>query len=96
MNFDHLPLFTVTRSKSEEYGDWVKKTCILLHGSEVNKKGETVCKKGKYYPLAKIFEKEKWTLEEIRSAYHNAVKYCGKVAPEIAWWANRKRRRGEK
>lgn len=86
--------FTITNRQSEEYGDWVKKTCILLWGSEINKKGEVVCKKGKFLSTAKTLEAEKWTLDEIRTAYHNATKHHGKVTPQIAWWAGRKRRNG--
>jgi len=37
-------------------------------------------------------EKENWSLDEIRSTYNNAVKHCGKVTPEVAWWSSRKRR----
>ena len=78
MNFDHLPKFQVTKNTSEEYADWVGKTATLLGR--------------KYYALHRIFERENWTLDEIRSAYNNAVKHHGKVTPEIAWWASRKRR----
>lgn len=86
--------FQITNKESEEYGEWVKKTCILLWGSEVSKKGETVCKRGKFMSTAKMLEAEKWTLDDIRTAYTNATKYHGKVSPQIAWWANRRRRNG--
>lgn len=78
MNFDHLPLFTITKSASEEWGDWVKKTALLVDR--------------KYYTMHRIFEKEKWTLEEIRRAYTNATKHNGSCEPARAWWGARKRR----
>lgn len=80
MDFSHLPLFEVTKTASEEYADWVGKTAKLLNRG--------------YYPMHRIFEKENWSLDEIRSAYNNAVKHHGSVTPEVAWWSNRKRRNG--
>ena len=80
MNFDHLPLFEVTQTKSERYGEAVKKTAALL--------------KRPYLQMHNIFTKEKWGVEEIERAYQNATKHCGNVRPEIAWWAGRKRRKG--
>ena len=70
--------FTVTESVSEQYGEQVAITAKLLGRP--------------FFQLHKIFEKEGWTLEEITSAYQNATKHSGNCAPEIAWWANRKRR----
>jgi len=74
----NLPLFEVTQKESEEYGMWVKMTAKLLDRP--------------YFQLHRIFEKENWSLDEIRSAYNNAMKHCGKVTPEVAWWSSRKRR----
>ena len=70
--------FTVTESVSEQYGEQVARTAKLLGRP--------------FFQLHKIFEKEGWTLEEITSAYQKATKHSGNCAPEIAWWANRKRR----
>lgn len=80
MDFSHLPKFTIEESKSEAYGDAVKLTCVLL--------------KKPYHQMHIMFTREQWTLEEITRAYQNATKHNGKVTPEIAWWANRKRRNG--
>jgi len=74
----NLPLFEVTQQESEEYGMWVKMTAKLLDRP--------------YFQLHRIFEKENWSLDEIRSAYNNAVKHHGSVSAEVAWWSSRKRR----
>ena len=92
MQFTHLPQFTVTNKESEEYGECVKQTCLLLWGGVTNKKGELVCKRHSFMSTAKMLEAEAWSLEEIKTAYQNATKHHGKVTPQIAWWANRKRR----
>ncbi len=76
--FNHLPSFTVTETESEEYGDWVKKTATLL--------------KRPYFQVHKIFEKENWTIDEIRRNYIRATKHNGNCEPAICWWANRRRR----
>ena len=78
MNFDHLPKFTITNKESEEYGEWVDKTAKLLGRP--------------YAQLHTIFTKEKWTLDDIRTACSNATKHNGKCPSPIVWWANRKRR----
>ncbi len=78
MDFSHLPEFKIEDTKSEAYGDAVKKTCILL--------------KKPYHQMHTLFTREKYTLEEIERAYQNATKHHGKVTPEVAWWAARKRR----
>jgi len=41
-----------------------------------------------------MFTRERWTLTEIRENYSKATKHNGNVTPEVAWWANRKRRNG--
>lgn len=82
MKFNHLPKFTVTGAQSEEYGDIVKQTCVLL--------------KREYFQMHQLFTRERWSLPEIRDAYHNAVKHHGNVTPSVAWWANRKRRNNAK
>lgn len=70
----------VTGKESEEYGEIVKLTAKLL---------------GKSYPqMHVLFKREKWSLEEIKTAYQNATKHNGKVSPPVAWWANRKRKKG--
>lgn len=78
MKFDHLPQFIITNTSSEEYGEWVDKTAKLLGRP--------------YAQLHTLFTKEKWNVDDIRTAYQNATKHCGRVTPQIAWWANRKRR----
>lgn len=78
MQFTHLPQFTVTNKESEEYGEWVDKTAKLL--------------KRPYGQVHALFTKEKWTLDDIRTAYSNATKHNGKCSSPIVWWANRKRR----
>jgi len=78
MKFDHLPQFKVTGAESEEYGELVKQTSALL--------------KRPYHQMHQLFTRERWSLSEIRDAYHNAVKHHGNVTPQVAWWAGRKRR----
>lgn len=72
--------FAVDQSKSERYGDIVKKTSQLL--------------KRPYSQLHIIFTREKWSVEEIERAYQLATKHNGNCESSIAWWANRKRRCG--
>lgn len=80
MKFEHLPPMKVTGKESEEYGDFVRLSASLL---------------GKSYPqMHVLFKREKWTLEEIKTAYQNATKHNGNVTPPVAWWANRKKRNG--
>ena len=78
MKFDHLPEFKVTGAESEEYGDLVKETRGLIRRS--------------YAQVHQMFTRERWTISEIRDALNNAKKHHGNVTPEVAWWANRKRR----
>jgi len=78
LDFTHLPKFTISESKSEEYAEWVSQTAKLLNR--------------KFISMHAIFTKEKWSLGEIKTAYFNATKHHGTVTPQIAWWANRKRR----
>ena len=78
MTFDHLPVFQITNKDSELYGEYVKKTALLLSKP--------------YFQVHKMFERERWTLEEITRNYKNATEHSGSVSGEIAWWANRKRR----
>jgi len=78
MQFDHLPKFEITNKQSEEYGDYVKLTATLINR--------------KYPQVHQMFTRERWTLEEIKRFYQNATKHNGNVEPEVAWWANRKRR----
>ena len=70
--------FTVTGSASEQYGEQVAITAKLLGRP--------------FWTIHTIFEREKWTLEEITSAYQKATKHSGNCEPVIAWWANRRRR----
>lgn len=70
--------FIITNKESEEYGEWVKQTAKLVKRS--------------YFQMHRIFEKENWTLDEIRRAYTNATKHNGNCDSVIVWWANRKRR----
>jgi len=73
--------FTVTGKPSEQYGEQVTITAKLVDRP--------------FFQLHKIFEKERWTLEEITSAYQNATKHSGNCDPAKAWWANRRRRNGK-
>ena len=93
INFGHLK-FEVTGSNSEEYGEWVKKTSILLDGYDIGKKGQPVCKKGKFMEMSKLLEAEKWTLDEIRTNYIKATKDNGDIPSSILWWWLRKQRNG--
>jgi hypothetical protein len=78
MDFSHLPQFKITGEQSQEYGELVKNTCTLL--------------KREYHQIHLMFTRERWTLEEIRDTYQKATKHHGNVTPQIAWWADRKRR----
>lgn len=78
----NLKTFTIDGTKSEAYGEAVKKTAQLL--------------KRPYFQMHTLFTKERWTLEEINRYYSLATKHNGKCASEIVWWANRKRRNGDK
>lgn len=78
MKFDHLPTFEVTGSSSEEYGDYVELTRKLL--------------KRPYMQIHQIFERENWTIEEIKRAYQNATKHNGKMPSAVYWWWQRKKR----
>lgn len=77
ITFDHLKL-TVTGDDSEEYGEWVQKTAKLL--------------KRPFFAIHLIFEREKWTLDEIKRYYLNATKHNGMVPKDVAWWSARKKR----
>lgn len=78
MNFDHLPQFQVTNKDSEEYGEYTKLTATLL--------------KRPYMVVHKIFERENWSLEEIKRHYFNATKHNGNIPSHIFWWYTRRKR----
>ena len=70
--------FTVTGKPSEQYGEQVTITAKLVDRP--------------FIIIHNIFKTERWTLEEITSAYQTATKHSGNCDPARAWWANRKRR----
>lgn len=78
MDFSHLPKFQITNQDSEEYGEYVKLTAALL--------------KRPYMVVHKIFERENWSLEEIKRYYQNATKHSGDMKPSVYWWWQRKLR----
>lgn len=72
--------FVVDGSHSEEYGELVAMTAKLL--------------KRPYGQIHRIFTKEKWSIDEIRSAYVNATKHNGQLPSDVFWWWKRKQRCG--
>jgi len=73
--------FTVTGKPSEQYGEQVTITAKLVDRP--------------FIIIHNIFKTERWTLDEITSAYQKATKHSGNCDPAKAWWANRRRRNGK-
>ena len=70
-------IFTVVEgSKSEEYADYVSLTAKLLNKP--------------YMTVHRIFEREQWPLEKIKTRYHECSKLEGKWK-QIMWWSKRKK-----
>lgn len=69
--------FTVTGKESEEYGDYVKKTAALV--------------KRPYMTIHKIFEREHWTLEQIKNRYHTVISDDGTIPKDVLWWYLRRK-----